>query len=317
MIIDGNFLQTKEWAEVSKKLGHKVYFENDVLMIVKDAKRGRYLEIPGGPLIDWENEEEKSKIFARIREIAKKENCVFVRFRPQLIDTKENRKLLPKYAKPAPFHLYAQNTIIIDLEKSVEDLMASMRRQTRYEVRRVPKVGLEVKKGYTDADFKEFHEIQVETARKKGFIPPTDKELTAYHEVFKSKAVIYKALVGQSVVATGLMIKSGKEVDYFEAASTDLNNKLPGSYGVLWTAIQDAKENGYKRFNLWGVAPPDPKNPGKYLQNHRYSKVTTFKTGFGGEQIDFIPAHDIVINSFRYNITKIIEIARKKWRHLG
>lgn len=73
--------------------------------------------------------------------------------------------------------------------------------------------------------------------------------------------------------------------------------------------MRDLKEQGVKKYNLWGIAPPGEKN-------HRYSGVTTFKTGFGGEVVEFIPAHDIVISRGKYMLDLLVETLRKKRRHL-
>ena len=334
---EGNFLQSDEWGRVAEKVGHKAIrreYKNgeSVLMIVKNARRGRYLEIPGGPLIDWENSEAVKEIFDDIKKTAKAEKCVFVRFRPQLMnDAKNLAKMSAVGAKPAPFHLHAQNTVILDLTKSEDELLANMRRQTRYEVRRSAKLELVVKKGTSDELFKEFHSVQVDTAKRQNFIPPNMDELEAYHEVFKNNATIYyvetsknltidgkKVIEGEpegeyipagTKINYGLFIDYGEEVEYFEAASTEYGHLVPGAYAMLWQAAQDYKKKGLKRFNLWGIAPPNQ-------PNHRYAKVTTFKTGFGGEQVEFVHAQDIVISKSKYLITKIIEVSRKIKRHL-
>ena len=73
--------------------------------------------------------------------------------------------------------------------------------------------------------------------------------------------------------------------------------------------MKDLKKDGIKRFNLWGIAPPG-------VENHRYSGVTTFKTGFGGEIIEFIPAQDIVVSKIKYKLDELVENARKKKRNL-
>ncbi len=117
-----------------------------------------------------------------------------------------------------------------------------------------------------------------------------------------------KTSEGESI-AYGLIIKGGKEADYYEAASTPLNRKLPGAYALLWQAMKDLKGQGYERFNLWGIAPAGQ-------PNHRYAGVTTFKTGFGGEIIEYVPAHDLVISKIGYLKDLIIETTRKKRRHL-
>ena len=100
-----------------------------------------------------------------------------------------------------------------------------------------------------------------------------------------------------------------EEGDYYEAASTDLNRKIPGAYALLWQAIKDLKKEGYERFNLWGIAPAGQ-------PNHRYAGVTTFKTGFGGEIIEYVPAHDLIISKVKYLKNLAVETLRKKKRHL-
>ncbi|MBR3323734.1 peptidoglycan bridge formation glycyltransferase FemA/FemB family protein [Candidatus Saccharibacteria bacterium] len=344
-----NFLQSKKWAKMNEIIGHKVIKEkigtHINYLIVKSARRGRYLEIPGGPVIDWSNKAEVSAAFTKIREIAKENKCVFIRLRPQLLKNDENLAILRAAgARIAPMHLHAEHTVIIDLTKSEEELLADMRRQTRYEVRRAAKLGIEVKSGNSEELFREFHSAQSITARRQHFIPPDLRTLLAEREAFKNNAMIYVAkapilsdpgssqqrerTIGSVPVTTGdttgarvdkdgdfasvaygLILCDGAEAEYFEAASTDLNRKLPGAYALQWQVIRDLKKQGIKRYNLWGIAPPGAKN-------HRYSGVTTFKTGFGGEIIEFVPAHDIVISPARYKLDLAIEKVRKKRRNL-
>ena len=328
---EANFLQSPAYGEMNQILGSKVIFEDFegkgwALMIVRNAKRGRYLEIPCGPLIDWGDEEARKKAFSKITEVAKAEKCVFVRVRPQLLANYENLKLLEKIGlKKSPMHLAAEHTVMLDLSESEENLLADMRRQTRYEVRRAEKLGIEVHRGNDEEIFREFHKVQLETAKRQGFIPPDMKTLLAEKEAFGENIEIYVATIesektkqapsktphnrGGEPVAYGLIIKDGREGDYYEAASTPLNRKLPGAYALLWRAMRDLKAEGYERFNLWGIAPAGQ-------PNHRYAGVTTFKTGFGGKVVEYVPAHDLVISKVKYMKNLVVEKARKKRRHL-
>ena len=250
-------------------------------------------------------------MFKKFAEVAEEENCVFVRIRPQLVANEENLAILESLGlKKSPMHLAAEHTVIIDLKKSEEELLAGMRRQTRYEVRRAEKLGITVEKGNTEEIFKEFHQIQVKTAKRQNFVPPDLKTLLAEREAFGKNAEIYVAKTSEGEkIAYGLIVKEGKEGDYYEAASTDLNRKLPGAYALLWQAMRDLKKEGYERFNLWGIAPANQ-------PNHRYAGVTTFKTGFGGEVVEFVPAHDLIISKVKYLKDFVVETIRKKKRHL-
>ena len=67
---EANFLQSPAWGEVNEQVGHKVIIavwdQGWCLMIVKNAKRGRYLEIPGGPLMDWTDEDLRREVFQQM-----------------------------------------------------------------------------------------------------------------------------------------------------------------------------------------------------------------------------------------------------------
>ena len=313
---EANFLQSPEYAKMNEALGYKAITEEFAgkgyaLMIVRDAKRGRYLEIPCGPLMNWKDKAAVKAVFAKIADIARQEKCVFVRVRPQLVNTAENMRMLATLGlKKAPMHLAAEHTVMLNLTKSEDELLADMRRQTRYEVRRAGKLGITVEKSNSDEIFKEFHRVQTDTAHRQGFVPPNLKTLLAEKEAFGDNIAIYVAKTAEGEpVAYGMIIRGCKEGDYYEAASTPLNRKLPGAYALLWQAMRDLKADGYERFNLWGIAPAGQ-------PHHRYAGVTTFKTGFGGEIIEYVPAHDMVINKLGYMKNLVVETARKKRRHL-
>ena len=310
-----NFLQSKQWYEVNKSIGHKPIFlmfseKSYCLAIIKDAKRGRFLEIPCGPILDYQNRNELELAMAEIYRYAKQNNCVFVRFRPNLEETPENRTLIESLPSlSASYFLHAENTIFVDLTQSEEDLLKNMRRQTRYEVRHSEKLNFNVEKSNTPEILREFHQIQAETAKRQGFIPPRRKDLNAYAKAFGSDLQIYRATLDGKPVAYGLVLTDALEGDYFEAASTELNYKFPGAYALQWYVMRDLKKQGKLRYNLWGIAPAGQKN-------HKFAGVTTFKSGFGGEKFDYLHAHDLPVKKLHYGLIRLVEDARRKKRHL-
>ena len=129
---EANFLQSPEYGKMNEILGDKVVTEGFggrgwALMIVRDAKRGRYLEIPCGPLIDWNDKKLAGEVIRKITEVGKREKCVFVRMRPQLGATEDNSKILENLGlKQSPMHLAAEHTVMIDLTASEEEMLARM-----------------------------------------------------------------------------------------------------------------------------------------------------------------------------------------------
>lgn len=313
-----NFLQSTKWQHFNQQIGHQVIVEKisgspPIILVIKDAKRGRFMEISNGPLLDWSNYQQVQLVFSKICERARQNRCVFIRFRPALEDNQTNRALVSVLKTlPASFHLNAEHTVMLDLTPPEDQLLANFRRQTRYEVRRAEKLGIKVKEQTSNPNiFKEFYQVQQATARRQHFIPPTLEELTALRDAFKQDIRVYVAYTkDDQPIAYSIILLDGVEADYFEAASTSLNLQLPGAYALQWHIIKELKKQGLERYNLWGIAPP-------HQSSHRYAGVTTFKTGFGGQRFSYLHAQDIPLQNLRYQINRLIETIRKKYRHLS
>lgn len=316
---EANFLQSWEWGDAHIALGSDVVrravMQDGIVVglfsgIVKNARRGRYYEIPGGPLIDWNDKEVKKAVRDELKKIAKANRCVFVRIRPQQPSTQTSLAELRELGyRRAPMHLHAEDTSIIDVSKDPEALLTSMRQQTRYEVKRVAKQDITITKSHSIEAIEEFYTLQHSTARRQNFIPPSHKALQSYQQAFGEALTIYKAEKRGVLLNLALVITFGNEADYFEAASSIDSRKEPGAYGIIWQSIQDARDAGISRYNLWGIAPDG-------LPNHRYQAVTIFKRGFGGDDVHYVPAHDLVINPLRYSFNYVVEAVRKKRRKL-
>ena len=126
---EANFLQSPSYQKMNEILGNKVIVEDFgglgyAVMVIRKAKRGKYLEVPCGPLTNWDDQEGIKTILSKIREIATKEKCVFARIRPQLRSTPENLALLGSLGlRKSPMHLAAEHTVMIDLNKSEDELL--------------------------------------------------------------------------------------------------------------------------------------------------------------------------------------------------
>src|SRR5437667_2281759 len=101
---EANFLQSWYWGEFNARLGKTIHrsgfykdrkLEGVMLSVVEDARRGRYLTVPGGPMLDWEEGQVVNAAFLEMKRIGKETGSVFVRIRPQLRD--EGRKIFEGY----------------------------------------------------------------------------------------------------------------------------------------------------------------------------------------------------------------------------
>ena len=143
---------------------------------------------------------------SEIKDFAHEQNCVFVRMRPNIADTDKHRELAKNLGLVlSPMHLHAEHTVMLDLTKSEDELMTEMRRQTRYEVRRATKLGIKVEYSTSKKAFNDFYDLQLETAKRQGFIPSERKLILAQHDIFGDEARIYTASLDGKKLAQGLI----------------------------------------------------------------------------------------------------------------
>jgi len=318
---EANFLQSFNWGVFNERMGKTVLrlqaiSKNVVIaqvsMIIETAKRGTYMAIAGGPLVDWKSSSLVERLFAEILKAATEQGCSFVRFRPQVIGEKVSPKLLTSIrALVAPMHVTADLTLQLDLTLSDEELLAAMRKNTRSSIRKSEKLGITTTISTDPTDIRAFYEEEKKVAERQGFIPFSYEFLETQFEVFVGSdqvALVHSYSDEHELLASAFIIFYNGEAVYHYGVSTEENAKLPGSYACQWRAIAEAKARGCSRYNFWGIAP-------KEETEHRFAGVSLFKRGFGGGEVPYLVAQDIPL-SWKYWVTYLFELLRKKYRRL-
>lgn len=315
-----SFLQSWDWGELNERDGSKIFrlgFFKDgrlvgiCLSVKEKAKRGPHLLVPAGPVINWGDTRVIKLFLKSLNELAVREACWFVRVRPEILDTPQNRKLFSQLGfMSAPMHLYAENTWVLDISVSEEEILAGMRKTTRYLVRKGEKAGLALEVSADPDNAKILYRLQSETVKRHGFVGFPEKLFKNEIDIFGKDglAQVFLCRYGKKILATAIIIFYGDTAYYHFSGSASDYDKVPFSYFLQWQIIKDARKRGIKYYNFWGIAPNN--NP-----NHRFAGVTLFKTGFGGERVDWLHAHDLPI-SRKYWLTYIFETARRIFRRL-
>ena len=332
---EANFLQSWDFYEFYKSRGNevvrrivvedahrKVARENDLPSnrrvigayagVVEKAKRGRHLAIAGGPILDWGKLEVVEAVFQDMKEQGKAKKCVFVRVRPQLERSEESLELMRRLGlAPAPMYLSVEFAGVLNLEKDEDEILKGMRQRLRRALRKAEKNELIVEKSTDPKDIHEFYEIQMQTAGRHGFVAFSEDFLTKQFTAFAKhdEAVLYSAKYQGETLAQNFMIFYGNEASYHYGVSSELGTKLSGAPLLHMAAMRDARERGIKRYNLWGIVEEDE-------TWHSFYGVSQFKRGFGVEELKYVPAHDLVLHSGKYAVTKLIEDLRRKKRHV-
>ena len=319
---EANFLQSWDFYEFHKSRGNEIVRraavddEGKILGVyagvVEHAKRGRHLAIAGGPILDWKKKAIVKALFADMRAQGEKYKCVFVRVRPQLEESKEAFALFSSLGlKKAPTFLSVEYAAVLDLHKSEEEIIKGMHRRIRYAVNNARNKHFTIEKSTNPEDIHKFYQIELETARRQEFVAFSEDYLKKQFAAFAehNEAVLYTAKYEGQILAQNFMIFYGNEASYHYAVSTELGTKMSGSPILHVEAMKDARARGIFRYNLWGIV-------GENEKKHRFYGVSFFKRGFGGDELKYLPAHDLIISPIKYLKTKGIETVRRKIRHV-
>ncbi len=308
---NGSIFQSISWADfkIASTSREKKYFivaERDknakliggsLIFKMKLFKNYSFFYSPRGPLsID------PKSLTDFLKPLAKKENAVFFRIDPKM--ELHEGFLFPGFRKshsPMP-----ENTLILDLNLTEEELLSQMKQKGRYNIKVALKNEVEVFKTEKPEEIEKFHDLLKETTKRDGFFGHPK----AYYETMlkelspKNMASLYLARYKGAIIA-GLLATFYKDTAiYYYGASSSAHRNTMAPYLLQWTVIKEAKERKMKFYDFLGIAPENAKN-------HPWAGVTDFKLKFGGTRKDFFPAQDFPFKKVIYFLFRIY----KKFRN--
>lgn len=319
-VAPGALFQSWQWGDVELAVGEKMWrfgiYEKDHLAGIFQvarigARRGTFLHVRHGPVLP----EFDGAVFAAftdfIADLAKRQHAWFVRISPLIDPTVSHEEHLKSLGyQRAPIHaMDGERCWVLDLAKSDEELLAAMRKTTRYEIRHAQRLGVTVRQSSDRKDLPAFLKLYAQTASRHEFVPHQGiaEEFTIFGK--NNSTRLFLGYYEKQLVAGAMILFYGNQAIYHHGASRSgvlpAGRQVPASSLVQWEAIKEAKRRGMGQYNFWGIAPED-------APNHPWQGLTLFKKGFGGEERQTIHAHDLPVSPF-YRIPRAIETYRR-WR---
>src|SRR3989344_326734 len=287
------FLQGWSWGAVSGNVIRLGAFKSGRLVGVAQvlriaARRGRFLFVPHGPLGQFP--------LTELISLAKREKVTFLRISPLAPDINDYRAL---GFRDAPTIMHAEETWLIDVSLSEEEILKNMRKTTRNLIHRGERDGVVIEKTTDVSQIDTLYDLQIETSKRNSFVPFSKEFLKKEMEIFREndEAVLFLGKAEGKTLAAAIIVFYGKSAFYYQSGSRE--SKVPVNYCLQWEVIKEAKRRGCTIYNMWGVAPPNK-------PRHRFAGITVFKTGFGGYERDYLHAQDYPL-SWKYWLTYFIE----------
>ena len=184
----------------------------------------------------------------------------------------------------APRHPIQPNaTRIIDLRADEDALWGDLRKKWRQYVNKARTGGIVV----VDAGEErlgEFYRIYRETADRAGFLIRAE---SAYRDVWGAFAptgnarLLFAQTADGDPQATLFLVRCGPRVVEPYGGMTAAGADSRANYLLKWEAIRSSREAGATSYDLWGLAT---------------GGIAHFKTGFGGREVRYIGAWDLVLS---------------------
>lgn len=262
------------------------------------TKETNFIYIPEGPILDYENEDELfwqwrslETAIHSIIEISAKMRTTHLRMEPR-VESVPSWMLLGW--KKSPLNLQPRHTRVIELATSEEEILAAMKQKCRYNIRLAEKKNVRVYKA-SWSELPKFYKLYEDTAKRDGFDCKQIRFFEGLIQSMKSELELYIAESAEGIpLASALVVNFGDRATYLYGASSNENRNLMGPYALHWHIMKEAKKNGYKEYDLWGVAPSLTD------EAHDWHGLSVFKAGFGGKHLSFTGAYDYVLQPEEY-----------------
>ncbi len=171
----------------------------------------------------------------------------------------------------------------IDLRSEEAALWGDLRKKWRQYVNKARKNGVRIVEAGPER-LPEFYSIYRETARRAGFVIRTYESYLTVWEAF-SRLDMARLLFAETEDGNGLatlfLLRVGDRVIEPYGGMTGAGAESRANYLLKWEAIRSSREAGASVYDMWGIS---------------HGGIDHFKTGFGGREIRYVGAWDLVLD---------------------
>lgn len=310
-----HFLQISAWGDFKTDFGWmpqrvaladssgKLVAGAQILYRALPFRLGKLAYIPFGPVVDWGNTSLVKALFKVLDRTARQSGAVFMKLEPGYDVSGETLKAMG--CRLSPQTVQPPRTLILDI-RNEETALQAMNQGTRRNIRKSEKFEIEVRQGSRE-DVASFNQLLQTTSQRQGF----GVHVSAYYEGIYDRFIAHQA----TPIKANLLMASypaedgtrrdlsgvvvfvlGQQAWYLYGASSDEERQRMASFGVQWAAIQWARQQGAKRYDMYGVPDRDPMTlEALFEQEHEgLWGVYRFKRGWGGQVVRTVGAWDRV-----------------------
>jgi lipid II:glycine glycyltransferase (peptidoglycan interpeptide bridge formation enzyme) len=244
-------------------------------------------------------------LLREIGELCRDEKAIFVKVEPDLWEDNEELAVFEKKGWKRSRPIQPRRTIFIPIEGSEEDILASMKQKTRYNIHLAEKKGIEIRSA---DDLSVFQEMMAITGKRDGIGVHVQSYYQKAYDLFQmsGKCNLLFAYYENQPIAGIMIFAQGRTAWYMYGASTDIERNRMPTYLLQWEAIRWAKSKGCSEYDLWGIPDLSEDELEKVFVGKESHQglwgVYRFKRGFGGTILRSVGAWDRIYYPSLYQI---------------
>lgn len=217
-------------------------------------------------------------------------------------DWTEMPALIGSNWRPAPNTILIPQTLILDLNKSADELLASMNKKTRQYIRKSGNEdGLTISQVKGREELEGVMGIYRQTAERAGFALHEDQYyFDLFENMGEASPVFIAQQYGQPVAFLWLAISQSVAFELYGGMNDD-GQRLRANYALKWHAIQKMREWGIERYDMNGLVSDG---------------VSTFKRGFADHEDKLVGTYDRPLSPLYTLWTKAFPLGKKIIRTL-
>lgn len=170
--------------------------------------------------------------------------------------------------EPSATTILIPRTLILDLTRSEDELMAVMSKSTRANVRKSLRGDIEFRKVSTDDELQQVLAIYRETAERANFGIHEDAYYLDIARFMGADSPIVAAFDGETVLAFVWLARSGHTAFELYGGVNAEGQKQRVNYGVKWAAFMLMKADGCQRYDFNGLLNDGISDFKKQFANH-------------------------------------------------
>jgi peptidoglycan pentaglycine glycine transferase (the first glycine) len=287
----------------------------------------KVLYSPRGPLLDWENRELREKVLGDMQTLCIKQGAVFLKIDPEVVmgagvTGHDDAHEFPSGLEIKDYLLNSgwvfsndqiqfRNTMMMDLTRNEDGLLAEMKQKSRYNLRLAQKKGIQIIKGNA-SDLPNLYRMYAETSVRDGFVIRPEKYYLDLWQLFMQNGMAQPLLAKfeDEIIAGMVLFCFGGRAWYLHGMSRPAHREKMPNYLIQWEAIRHAQQMGCKEYDLWGA-------PDIFNESDSMWRVFRFKEGLGAKVVRTIGAWDYsprpaLYSLYTSTLPKLLDIMR--WR---